>query len=205
MLNADPPRFCSRCGGPTKQCVPEGDNRSRAVCRECDFIFYRNPRPVSAAIVMSEGRMLLCRRAIEPRIGYWTTPGGYQEVGESSADAARRETMEEACAEIRIEALHAVLDLPFLGQSYAIYRGTLLSDFSPGVESQEVALFGLDEMPWDELAFPVLGLALRWYVDETAAGQRNVHVASVDWDGSGDRWDPERYKVEGHQVQPIGS
>lgn len=205
MLNADPPRFCSRCGGPTKQCVPPGDHRSRAVCESCDFIFYSNPRPVSAAIVMRAGQILLCRRAIEPRVGYWTTPGGYQEVGESSAEAAVRETMEEACAEIRIEALHAVLDLPFLGQSYNIYRAELLSDFSPGEESQEVQLFSLEDMPWEEMAFPVLGIALRWYVDETLNGPRQVHVASVNWGGSGDRWDPAEYKVEGHQVLPIGS
>ena len=205
MLSTTAPRFCSRCGASTKQCIPAGDNRMRAVCEACDFIFYSNPRPVSAAIVISAGRMLLCRRAIEPRIGYWTAPGGYQEVGESSAQAAQRETQEEAGAEIRIEALHAVLDLPFLGQSYTIYRGTLLGDYSAGEESQEVQLFPLDALPWDELAFPVLGLALRWYVDETQAGRRNVHVASIDWDGTGDRWDPERYKVEGHQVLPIGS
>ncbi|MFT7677683.1 MAG: ADP-ribose pyrophosphatase YjhB (NUDIX family) [Planctomycetota bacterium] len=206
MLSHTPPKFCSRCGALTKLCVPPGDNRERAVCGECDFIFYSNPRPVAAAIVTNEqGQMLLCRRAIEPRVGYWTAPGGYQEVGESSTDAAARETMEEAGAEIRIDGLHAVLDLPFLGQSYAIYRATLLSGYSAGVESQEVQLFDMDQLPWEELAFPVLGRALRWYADETRTGQRNVHVAAINWDGSGDRWDPERYTVEGHQVIPIGS
>lgn len=195
--------FCVRCGSRAERRIPAGDNRERATCGKCGFIHYDNPRPVAGAIVVHEGSILLCRRAIEPRVGYWTTPGGFQEVGESTQEAARRETVEEACAQVRIEGLHALLDIEHLGQTYSIFRGSLVGDFGVGVESQETRLFRPDELPWDEMAFPVLTLALRWYVDETATGERHVHTGSVSWDGTGERWDVERYLVKGHLRQPL--
>lgn len=183
--------------------IPEGDHRERDVCPSCAFIHYINPRPVAGAIVLSAGKVLLCRRAIEPRVGFWTTPGGFQEIDESTADAARRETMEEACATIHIEGLLALLDIEHLGQTYSIYRGTMEGDHAPGDESQETRLFDLDEIPWDEMAFPVLSLALRWFVEEHAESRFYVHTGTVSWNGNGSRWDAANYLVKGHLRQAL--
>ena len=144
--------------------TPEGDNRKRLVCADCGYIRYDNPKVVVGAVCTWEGRILLCRRAIEPRKGYWTLPAGFLELHESTFEGARREAMEEANARLALEGLLAVYDIPRISQVQIIYRARLIApDISPGPESQEVALFTWDEIPWNDLAFPTVRWALDHY------------------------------------------
>ncbi|MCA3260633.1 MAG: NUDIX hydrolase [Telmatospirillum sp.] len=147
--------------GPTLRTVPAGDNRERLVCADCGFVQYDNPKIVVGAVVQWQGRVLLCKRAIEPRIGYWTLPAGYLELGETPLEGAVREAQEEACAEIAVDALLAVYSVPRISQVQLIYRAALKApEFGPSPESLEVALFDWDAIPWDELAFPTVAWAL---------------------------------------------
>lgn len=146
--------------------VPEGDDRERLVCPDCNFVFYENPKIVVGSVVYLEDRILLCRRAIEPRAGYWTLPAGYLELGESAEAGARREAQEEARAEIGIEQLLGVYSIPRINQVQLIYRARLLDpDVSAGPESREVGLFLWDGIPWDEIAFPSVHWALGHYAE----------------------------------------
>lgn len=146
------------------QRVPEGDNRDRMICDDCGWVHYVNPKVVVGAVVGHEGKILLCRRAIEPRRGFWTIPAGYMEERETSEAGAMREAQEEACAEIAINALLAVYNIPRISQVQLIYRATLASpEFSAGPESLEVRLFGWDDIPWQDLAFPSVHWALHHY------------------------------------------
>lgn len=150
--------------GPRVRAVPAGDNRQRLVCPDCNYIQYENPLVVVGAVVTWEDRFLLCKRAINPRKGRWTIPAGFLELHEAAAHGAIRETREEACAEIEIDALLAVYNVPRISQIHLIYRATLLKpEFAAGEESEAVALFAWDEIPWDELAFPSSHWALRHY------------------------------------------
>jgi ADP-ribose pyrophosphatase YjhB (NUDIX family) len=142
--------------------VPEGDTRERHVCGDCGWIHYVNPKIVVGAVVTQGEQILLCRRAIEPRQGFWTIPAGYMEERETSEAGAMREAKEEACADIRIDALLAVYNIPRISQVQLIYRATLASpDYSAGPESLEVRLFTWDDIPWGELAFPSVHWALQ--------------------------------------------
>ena len=144
--------------------VPEGDNRQRLVCADCGFINYENPKIVVGTVVHHEGKILMCRRAINPRKGFWTLPAGYLEVHERLEDGARREAWEEARARIEIEALLAVYTIPRLSQVQLIYRGHLAdAAIEPGPESLEVGLFSLEEVPWNDIAFPSVRWALGHY------------------------------------------
>jgi ADP-ribose pyrophosphatase YjhB (NUDIX family) len=148
--------------GPSVRTIPDGDTHERMVCPDCGFIAYENPKVVVGSVVVAEDRVLLCRRAIEPRLGYWTLPAGYLEVNESTAAGAEREALEEACARIAIEGLLAVYDIPRISQVQIIYRARLADPaFEPGPESLEVRLFAWEEIPWDALAFP----SVRWALD----------------------------------------
>ena len=141
----------SELKGPVTKLVPEGDERERLVCTDCGFINYINPKIVVGAVVTWEDKFLLCKRAIEPRIGYWTLPAGFMEEGESTQDGAAREAWEEANARIEIGPLLGVYNIPRISQVQMIYRARLLSpDVSPGIESEDVGLFTWDEIPWDE-------------------------------------------------------
>lgn len=147
--------------GPVNQRVPEGDNRPRLICDDCGFIHYDNPKIVVGAVCLHEDRILLCRRAIPPRIGYWTLPAGYLELNESTEAGAAREAFEEATARIEIERLLAVYNIPRISQVQLIYRARLLSpEVAAGEESQEVALFRWEDIPWQEIAFPSVHWAL---------------------------------------------
>ncbi|MEO5336008.1 MAG: NUDIX hydrolase [Magnetospirillum sp. WYHS-4] len=140
--------------GPTVETVPEGDTRTRLVCPDCGYIEYGNPKIVVGAICTWEGRILLCRRAIAPRIGYWTFPAGFMERGESAAQGALREVEEEARARAEIEDLLGVYEIPQVGHVYLIYRARLLApDCGAGPESREVGLFDWNDIPWADLAF----------------------------------------------------
>ena len=143
--------------------VPEGDTHPRLVCGDCGFVNYENPKVVVGSVCTWEDRILLCRRAIEPRRGFWTLPAGYLEVHETTMEGARREAQEEACADIEIQHLLAVYNIPRISQVQVIYRARLLSDVAAGPESQEVGLFRWDEIPWDDLAFPSVRWALHHY------------------------------------------
>ena len=149
---------------PFEKKVPAGDNRERHVCGDCGWIHYRNPQIVVGAVVVWQGKFLLCKRAIEPRHGYWTIPAGYLEENESTADGAKRETFEEATAKIEIGQLLAVYDIARISQVQLIYTATLADgQFAPGEESLETRLYDWSEIPWDELAFPTVRWALEQY------------------------------------------
>ncbi|PHP68557.1 NUDIX hydrolase [Zhengella mangrovi] len=137
--------------------VPDGDSLERRVCGHCGFVDYQNPKIVVGSVVRHEGKILMCRRAIEPRSGFWTVPAGYMELGETPQAGAAREALEEACAAIRIESLLAVYSVPRISQVQLIYRATLDDPaIAAGPESAEVALYGWDEIPYDEIAFPTV-------------------------------------------------
>jgi ADP-ribose pyrophosphatase YjhB (NUDIX family) len=172
--------FCSACGNSVSRKIPLGDNLARFVCDSCQAIHYHNPKIVAGCIPEWEDQILLCRRAIEPKSGLWTFPAGFMEIGESTEQAAIRETKEEAQADVEITALHAVLSLPQAGQVYMVFRGRMLtSAYDAGEESLEVRLFPLLEIPWDLMAFPVVREALRRYVDDVAKGRFQLHLASL--------------------------
>lgn len=147
--------------GPRVREIPDGDNRPRLVCPECSYIKYDNPLVVVGAVVTWENRILMCRRAIEPRSGYWAIPAGYLELNEDAESGAKREAMEEACADIEIDALLAVYNITRISQVQLIYRARLTSpEFAAGEESLEVALFDWADIPWDDIAFPSVHWAL---------------------------------------------
>lgn len=155
-------RFCSACGGEVVRTIPAGDDRDRHVCESCGTIHYVNPKVVVGSVCSWGDRLLLCRRAIEPRHGYWTIPAGYLELGESAEQGAVREAWEEARARIRIEGMLAVYSVPRIGQVQILYRASLLdADVAAGPESLEVALVGWDQIPWADLAFPTVEWVLR--------------------------------------------
>jgi len=158
--------------GPVVEMIPEGDDRPRLVCPDCGFINYRNPLVVVGTVCHVENRILLCRRAINPRRGYWTIPAGYLELHESTAEGAAREAWEEARARIAPEHVLAVYSIPRLSQVQVIYRAPLLApaEVAAGDESMEVALFGWDAIPWSELAFPSVHWALGHYRDFLESG-----------------------------------
>ncbi|MDR3514725.1 MAG: NUDIX hydrolase [Azospirillaceae bacterium] len=170
--------------GPRDRMIPPGDDRERLVCPDCGFIDYQNPRVIVGAVCTWEDRILMCRRAIEPRRGYWTLPAGFMELGETSADGARREAWEEARARIDIDALLGIYDVPAIGQVQLIFRARLLSpDVAAGPESAAVALLHWTEIPWPELAFPTVALALKDF--HARQGQAGF-AASIDLRPSGD-------------------
>ena len=155
--------------GPIVRKVPEGDTRERLVCETCGFVHYRNPMVVVGAVCGWDDRILMCRRAIEPRRGYWTIAAGYLELNETTAEGAAREVLEEAGAHIEIDGLLAVYNIPRISQVQVIYAAHLTSPgLAPGVESLDARLLTWDEMPWDDLAFPSVRWALDHYREYTA-------------------------------------
>ena len=151
--------------------VPEGDNRERLVCADCGFVAYDNPKIVVGSVARWGDKILMCRRAIDPRRGFWTLPAGYLELNESTRAGAEREAWEEARAKIAIEGLLAVYDIPRISQVQLIFRARLVTAaVAAGPESLEVALFGWDEIPWDEIAFPSVRWALGHEKEVQATG-----------------------------------
>jgi ADP-ribose pyrophosphatase YjhB (NUDIX family) len=173
--------------GPIVRRIPEGDDRERLTCPDCGYIAYENPHIVAGAVVSVGEQILLCRRAIEPRKGFWTLPAGFLELHETPEEGAAREAWEEARARIAIDALLGVYSVPRISQVQLIYRATLAEPgFAAGPESLEVALFDWDEIPWADLAFP----SVRWALDDYRArlGQA-VFAPSVNPAGmTGDRF-----------------
>ena len=165
-------KFCPDCGAPVKLTLPQDDHRERHVCTVCGTIHYQNPKIIAGAIPeWEDGRILLCRRAIEPRSGLWTLPAGFMENDETTSQAAARETLEEANARVNVLGLYAMYNLPYINQVQLLFRAKLLDlDFSPGVESLEVALFGENEIPWDSLAFRPIRFTLENFFSDRRLG-----------------------------------
>jgi ADP-ribose pyrophosphatase YjhB (NUDIX family) len=166
-------KFCSECANPVSLLIPPDDTRLRHVCGHCGTIHYQNPKMVVGSIPVwqrdGDTQILLCKRAIEPRLGYWTLPAGFMENNETTADAALRETMEEAGARLELHQLFSLLNVPHVHQVHLFYRATLLDlDFSAGVESLDVKLFSEAEIPWDEIAFPTVAHTLRFFFNDLA-------------------------------------
>ena len=173
-------KFCSACGGPVEHRVPEGDSLPRHVCPACGAIHYSNPRMVVGCVPEAGSRILLCRRAIEPRYGLWTVPAGFMENDETLAEAAARETMEEALARVEVRDLFAVVDVVHARQVHVMFRATLLGEeFGAGDESLEAALFEPADIPWDEIAFPSVRFALERFLADREAGVERLHTTAL--------------------------
>ena len=173
-------KFCGECGKSVSRRIPHGDNLPRFVCDSCQAIHYHNPKIVAGCIAEWSGKILLCRRAIEPKAGLWTYPAGFMEIGEGTEEAARRETLEEAGADVTLGGLHSVLSLPHIGQVYLTFLGRLEAEkFEAGLESLEVRLFDRQHIPWENIAFPVVKDALRRYVEDVGRGSFTLHVADL--------------------------
>jgi len=173
-------KFCSQCGHPVSCRVPEGDNRPRYVCDHCQTIHYQNPNIVAGTLPVWEDKILLCKRAIEPRYGTWTLPAGFMELGETMEQAALRESEEEACANVEIDEIYTLISLPHVGQVYVMYRAQLCDlDFRPGEESLEVRLFSEEEVPWNELAFRTIHYTLEKYFQDRQQGRFPVHTHTI--------------------------
>ncbi len=179
-------KYCSECGAELELAKPEDDNRLRHMCTVCKTIYYQNPKIVAGCIPEHEGRILLCKRAIAPRHGYWTLPAGYMELHETSVEAAVRETLEEANARVEILGLYAVFNLPHVNQVYMMYRSRLLDlDFSVGEESTDVALYLEKEVPWNELAFTTIHQTLKFYYQDRRSGIYRLHTGDIIKQGEG--------------------
>jgi ADP-ribose pyrophosphatase YjhB (NUDIX family) len=167
--------YCSSCSQQVSKRIPSDDNHERWVCDACGIVHYQNPKIVVGCVPEKNGRILLCKRAIEPRYGYWTVPAGFMELGESQAQGAARETLEEACAEVEIGHLFASVDVVDAGQVHVFFTAKLLGDYAAGTESLEVAMYREDEVPWDDIAFHSGRFALQKYFADK--GQNNgVHM-----------------------------
>lgn len=173
-------KYCSTCGQPVERRIPAGDNRHRFVCSSCNTIHYQNPRIVAGTLPIWEGRILLCRRAIEPRYGYWTLPAGFMENSETTVEAAERETLEEALAEVNIEDLYTMIHVPHIDQVHIFYRATLKNGrFGAGEESLETKLFSLDNIPWDEISFPTVRRTLEHYVEDVIKDVYPIRISDI--------------------------
>ena len=180
MFTARSIRYCKTCAGSVGYVVPADDNRERAVCSLCKAIHYENPINVVGTVPVWEDKVLLCRRNIEPRFGFWTLPAGFLELGESTAQGAIRETIEEAGARIELQGLFTVLNVVKVGQVHLYYRARLLdAEFAPGPETIEARLFAENQIPWEELAFRTVRETLRRYFDGRRRGQYEVHCADL--------------------------
>jgi ADP-ribose pyrophosphatase YjhB (NUDIX family) len=175
------PRYCVQCGSNRiAQRIPDGDDHTRDVCEACGHIHYFNPKIVVGALAVWGDKVLLCKRAIEPRCGMWTLPAGFMEEGESLEDGAMRETLEEAGARIQLDGLYTVISLPDISQVYMLFRAQLTDlDFVAGVESLEVALFAEADIPWDQLAFRTIASTLRHYFADRGHASFPLHVETL--------------------------
>ena len=180
MLHRPRIRHCRACGHEVAYRVPPEDNRERAVCLQCQHIDYENPLNVVGTVPAWEDQVLLCRRNIEPRHGFWTLPAGFMELGESTEAGALRETDEEAGASIELQGLFSVLNVVRVGQVHLYYRARLMDTaFAPGPETIEARLFREDEIPWDDLAFRTVRVTLERYFADRRAGSFGIHCADI--------------------------
>jgi len=172
--------FCSVCGEKVNIAIPEGDNRPRHICGSCGIIHYQNPKMVVGCLIEHENKILLCKRAIEPRYGLWTLPAGFMENDETTMQAAQRETQEEAGADVEVVELFTMFSLPHIDQVYMLYRAKFKNfGFSSGPESLEVELFDEADIPWDEMAFPVISESLKRYFVDRKKGVFQIHTGAM--------------------------
>ncbi len=186
--------YCPKCGSTVTLKTPLDDTRERHVCSGCATIHYENPRNVVGTIPVWQDKVLLCKRAIQPRLGYWTLPAGFLEVGESTEDGAKRETLEEAGASVEIGSLFSLLNVTHVEQVHLFYLAKLTEPkYQAGVESLEVELFSEKDIPWDDLAFPTVRKTLEWYFQDKNSGRLNeadkiaTHLDDVGYDERIDR------------------
>lgn len=173
-------KYCSECGEKVDIGIPEGDNRPRHICANCNTIHYLNPKMVVGCLVEHDDKVLLCKRAIEPRYGLWTLPAGFMENNETAMQAATRETMEEAEADVEITQLFTMFSLPHIDQVYMLYRANFKKvAYQAGSESLEVGLFTESEIPWDEIAFPVITESLQRFFADKKAGRFQIHNGAM--------------------------
>lgn len=177
-------KHCRVCGAPTAYRIPADDNRERAVCTACSEVHYENPLNVVGTLPVLDGRVLLCRRNIEPRYGLWTLPAGFMELGESTAEGAVRETIEEAGANIELQGLYTVLNVVRVGQVHLFYRARMLDDtLAPGPETIEAQLFEEHDIPWDQIAFRTVRQTLEHYFADRRSsepgGSFPLHVGDI--------------------------
>jgi ADP-ribose pyrophosphatase YjhB (NUDIX family) len=174
-------KFCSDCGAAVSLKIPAGDSLPRYVCDACATIHYQNPKMIVGCIAEWENRILLCRRAIEPRLGLWTVPAGFMENGETTAQGAARETLEEANARVEVGPLYAMYNIPHINQVYILFRARLLDlDFSAGAESLEVKLFDEADIPWEQIAFATVRNTLTHYYTDRKAGEYRFHLGTIE-------------------------
>ena len=173
-------KHCKACGSPVEYITPADDNRDRATCTVCGTVHYENPLNVVGTLPVWNAQVLLCRRNIEPRRGFWTLPAGFLELGETTEQGAVRETIEEAGARVELQGLYTLLNVVKVGQLHLFYRARLLdTDFAPGPESIEVKLFSEAEVPWEELAFRTVKETLARYFEDRHQGQFSLHCADI--------------------------
>jgi ADP-ribose pyrophosphatase YjhB (NUDIX family) len=173
-------KFCNSCGAAVTHRIPEGDSLERAVCDACGIVHYVNPKIVVGCLPTYGERILICKRAIEPRYGLWTLPAGFMENNESAAEGAAREALEEANAKVEIEDLYTVYSIPNISQVYMMFRARLVDpDVSPGIESLEVKLVREDEIPWDQLAFAMVKLTLEHFLADRRRGVFTPHFGDI--------------------------
>jgi len=169
-------KYCSHCRADVEFKIPEGDNRPRFICPACDFIFYENPRIIAGCIPVYEGKVLLCKRAIEPRLGYWTLPAGFMENGETTQQAALRETYEEAYASPELGALFSVCNIPGVNQVHLFYMAQMTeAEYGSGPESLEVELYDEADIPWQDLAFGTVRQTLERFFEDRKNGVTQLH------------------------------
>ncbi len=174
--------FCSMCGHSTQRIIPAGDTHQRDVCTQtqCAFIHYENPKIIVGTLPIWKNKVLLCKRAIEPRKGYWTLAAGFMEMGETCEQGAHRETLEEAGAQVKLRQLLAVLSLPHTSQVHLFYSADLIDGvFEAGLESLEVALFSYEDIPWTELAFATVTRTLEHYFSHADTPNMTQLVATI--------------------------
>lgn len=173
-------KFCSNCGHKVEKQIPDDDNRERYVCLNCDTIHYQNPNIVSGTIPVWGEKVLLCKRAIEPRYGYWTLPAGFMENQETTEEAAMRETWEEAEAKVNLKGLFSMISVPQIDQVHVFFRAELREEsYGAGQESLEVKLFDEHEIPWDEIAFPTVKRSLKQFFEDRKSGVYGTHVSDI--------------------------
>ena len=174
-------KFCNACGSTVEIRTPDGDHQPRHICSGCGHIQYVNPKVIVGCIPeWSDGRVLMCKRNIEPRLGKWTFPAGFLELGETTGQGAAREAKEESLAEVEITGMLAVISVPYVSQVYMIHRARLLlAEFGPTPESSEVKLMREDEIPWEEIAFPTIWHGLKLFFADRAQGRQDIHELNL--------------------------
>jgi ADP-ribose pyrophosphatase YjhB (NUDIX family) len=174
-------KFCSDCGHPVKYSIPEGDNLKRAICTQCSTIHYQNPRIIAGTLPIYENKILLCKRAIEPRLGYWTLPAGFMEEQETLEQGAVRETLEEAGITVECGTLLTSVSVPFISQVHIFFLAQMSSPehASQTTESLEVKLFEFDQIPWDKIAFPTVKKTIKHFLNDLESGEIKTRIFDI--------------------------